>query len=314
MEKQEKELDLLDVITYSFNFISKYVFIPLINIIKLGLRKWYILLSSLIVALLLSIVVPRYILKKNSSEIVIKTNVAVSTDYINELEAISKLEPEKLAKTLELDLELAEEIIDIRPHRILSYDTIYVNTFIDRNDVYDKLRADVIIHPKSFVLEVVAKDIEDLPIINDAIINYLNNTSTFASFNESRLLSLNKELKTYQKEIKVLDSIRSRKYFENNSSSLVLDGSGGIFSMKEKEEDKVQNTILDLSRRIITIEAVLHGAVLAVEQGSAITLTKEKFTDVFKKYSLACFILAYVLLILCTYKKEIINWINTDNK
>ena len=69
MQKQEKELDLLDIIRLICGFLKKYFFYPMITVIKLGLRKWYFLLSAIIVGLVISFVMPK-VQKKCASELI----------------------------------------------------------------------------------------------------------------------------------------------------------------------------------------------------------------------------------------------------
>ena len=83
-----------------------------------------------------AIVIPNYIVKRNKLEVMIRNNSSVSTAYIHEIETLSRLEPEKLSNLLELDKETLSNLVAVDMHRILVYDSLYVNTTIDYKDEF----------------------------------------------------------------------------------------------------------------------------------------------------------------------------------
>lgn len=318
MENQERELDLLDIIKFISNAITKYILTPLSTIVKLGLRKWYVLLASVIVGVILSIVIPNYVVKRNKLEVMIRNNSSVSTAYIHEIETLSRLEPEKLSNLLELDKETLSNLVAVDMHRILVYDSLYVNTTIDYKDEFDKKKDYLMIHPNMFVLELTCKDVESLETINNSILNFINYKSPFAVENAKRISSLNKELQSYKKEILVLDSIRSKKFLSENSKNQVsVNGFTELFSSEKKDSENIKNNIIELKQKIIVIEGILENNKTALELASTIKIIpiySKGFLYTLAIYTITCFVLTYLAIILLVYRKNIIDWIYSDNK
>ena len=64
-KNQEKELDLLDLIAIFWNFLKSYFFKPLAALLKIAFKRWYVLLGAVLLGLVVSVVVPKCIIKKN---------------------------------------------------------------------------------------------------------------------------------------------------------------------------------------------------------------------------------------------------------
>ena len=161
-KEPEKELDLIDLIRICGSFVIKIIS----TLLKVGLKKWYILLGSVLLGVALSIIIPNYVIKRNRSEVFINNNASTSTRFISEIEAISALSRDTLSKMFDLDKEVANSLISIRAHRVLVYDKKYINTRVDKEDEYYKLEDGVLVHPNFFTVEMVSTDISSLEKLN----------------------------------------------------------------------------------------------------------------------------------------------------
>ena len=308
-KEPEKELDLIDLIRICGSFVIKIVS----TLLKVGLRKWYILLGSVLLGVALSIIIPNYVIKRNRSEVLINNNASTSTRFISEIEAISALSRDTLSKMFDLDKEVVNSLISIRAHRVLVYDKKYINTRVDKEDEYYKLEEGVLVHPNFFTVEMVSTDISSLEKLNTSLLSYLNYNSQFTEINAKRIKALNKELKAYKHEIAMLDSIRVKKYLSSESNQQMNYGGASefFFARGGDDDENIKNSIIELNNKIIRIEGILENDTLAVEQGSTIKLTST-YLDGYAKtliiYVAVCFALAYILIFLYSYKNEISEW------
>ena len=306
-KEPEKELDLIDLIRISGSFVINIVS----NILKVGLRKWYILLGSVLLGVALSIIIPNYVIKRNRSELLIKNNASVSTLYINEMDAISRLSDDTLSKMLDLEKEIVSNIVSIRAHRVLAYDANLINTRVDKEDEYYKLGESVIVHPNLFTIEIISKDLSTLEKLNTSLLNYINYKSKFCTSNTVRISATRKELNSYKREVAMLDSIRAKKYLREDSSNSYGGASEFFFSRSDKKDESMNNSIIELNNKIIRLEGILENEKVAVEKASTIKLTPT-YLDGYAKtliiYVTVCFVLAYIIIFLYAYKNELSEW------
>lgn len=313
MEKQnqEKELDLLDLLNICWKFLVTYIFRPLMLVLKIGLRKWYILAISIILGLTISIVLPYVFVKKNRSEIIVENKVSRSSGVIKEIGVLATMNRDRLADLLDLDKEMLENLLEIKPHKVISKDSTFVTYEVDSYDIYEEGNKEYRVHPNLFALEIISKDTAYLATFTDAVLKYLNEKSSFALVNERRLSVMRSELRTFANEIKVLDSLRYIQYFTNDANQVVLGTSGETFSIKDKNQ-WIQNDLMGLKSRVIRLEQTLISDTLAMEPITALSISDTYANHPKKtalKYSLILFVLTYFGLIFCEYKNEIKEWI-----
>lgn len=312
-KNQEKELDLLDLIRICWGFLKSYIFYPLSICVKIGFKRWYIFLLAIVLALAVSICVPKFVIKENKAEIIVKNNVDISPSYINEIEGLSQMNRGRLANILQLDQEILKGLVALKPHRVISVDTTLVNYMIDESDVMKTSEgvSKYKMHPNMFALEVLAKDTASLSIFADAVIDYLNERSSFSALNERRLASMRSELNTYRNEIKVLDSLRYIQYFTSDANQVVLGSSGETFNIKDKNQ-WIQSDLMALKSKSINLEIKLASDTLAVEKVTTLMISDMYNNHPIKtapKYCVIFFILTFVLVLIYEYKGNIKEWL-----
>lgn len=311
MENKEKELDLLDLIKICWNILVKYIFKPIALIIKLGFKRWYILLVAVILGISLSVIMPCVFVKKNKSEIILKNNVGGTPVIIKEIEVLASLNRDRLSELIEIDKETLKNLVEIKPHKIISKDSTFATYKVDSKDSYGEYSEEYKVNPNLFALEVLSKDTSYLSVFTDAVLKYINEKSSFATINERRLSVMRSELKTFKDEVKVLDSLRYISYFTNEANKVVLGTSGETFSINDKNQ-WIQKDLMLLKSKVINLEQTLKNDTLAVEQVTTLSIS-----DIYEnhpqktapKYAIVFFLLSYVMVICLEYKKNILDWI-----
>ena len=308
---ENKELDLLDLIKICWNILVKYIFKPIALIIKLGFKRWYILLVAVILGISLSVIMPFVFVKKNKSEIILKNNVGGNPVIIKEIEVLASLNRDRLSELIEIDKETLKNLVEIKPHKIISKDSTFATYKVDSKDSYGEYSEEYKVNPNLFALEVLSKDTSYLSVFTDAVLKYINEKSSFATINERRLSVMRSELKTFKDEVKVLDSLRYISYFTNEANKVVLGTSGETFSINDKNQ-WIQKDLMLLKSKVINLEQTLKNDTLAVEQVTTLSIS-----DIYEnhpqktapKYAIVFFLLSYVMVICLEYKKNILDWI-----
>lgn len=308
---ENKELDLLDLIKICWNILVKYIFKPIALIIKLGFKRWYILLVAVILGISLSVIMPCVFVKKNKSEIILKNNVGGTPVIIKEIEVLASLNRDRLSELIEIDKETLKNLVEIKPHKIISKDSTFATYKVDSKDSYGEYSEEYKVNPNLFALEVLSKDTSYLSVFTDAVLKYINEKSSFATINERRLSVMRSELKTFKDEVKVLDSLRYISYFTNEANKVVLGTSGETFSINDKNQ-WIQKDLMLLKSKVINLEQTLKNDTLAVEQVTTLSISDIYENHPLKtapKYAIVFFLLSYVMVICLEYKKNILDWI-----
>ena len=308
---ENKELDLLDLIKICWNILVKYIFKPIALIIKLGFKRWYILLVAVILGISLSVIMPFVFVKKNKSEIILKNNVGGNPVIIKEIEVLASLNRDRLSELIEIDKETLKNLVEIKPHKIISKDSTFATYKVDSKDSYGEYSEEYKVNPNLFALEVLSKDTSYLSVFTDAVLKYINEKSSFATINERRLSVMRSELKTFKDEVKVLDSLRYISYFTNEANKVVLGTSGETFSINDKNQ-WIQKDLMLLKSKVINLEQTLKNDTLAVEQVTTLSISDIYENHPLKtapKYAIVFFLLSYVMVICLEYKKNILDWI-----
>ena len=193
---------------------------------------------------------------------------------------------DRLSDILEIDNETLQQLVAIKPHKVISKDSTFTSYEVDTKDIFDNVSKEYKAHPSLFALEIISKDTAYLAPFTDAVLHYLNEKSSVV--NERRLSVMRSELKTFTNEVAVLDSLRRIQYFTNDANQVVLGTSGETFNIKDKNQ-WIQNELMNLKSRVIKLDETLKNDTLAVEP--------------------LLFILTYIVLIFCEYKKDLKAWI-----
>jgi len=174
------------------------------------------------------------------SEITIKSNT-ISNDemipYINKLNLFLKEENlTAVASSLSTNPEKAETIRDIEAFWIIDMNNDSIPDFSDyrnKHNVYDTVNVRM---KDRFVIRAEVSDPEDLILIRNGILYYINNNPVFQQKNDFRLKQNNEMLARLNYDINQLDSLQKIKYFEETRNRKPEEGGQMIFLQEQKTQ------------------------------------------------------------------------------
>ena len=222
------------------------------------LKRWLPLGLSLVVGVGLS-----YLLKFTSesffsSDMVIRENTTSNADmiaYINRLHTYCKEDNKpELAKSLSFNPQTVSNILDISAYWIIAKGKELVPLQVDyANDHYIVDTVNIRMQDR-LDIRVKIKSPQELSLVQNAIISYINRDSLFQQKNRVRLRQ-NKELLTrLDYDILQLDSLQKVKYFEETRSRKPSNGGQMIF-LQEQKTQLVYTDIYNLYARKQALES-----------------------------------------------------------
>ena len=310
-KNQEKELDLLDLIKICFGFFKDYILKPLAVLVKIAFKRWYILFAAVLIGVVVSVVVPKYIIKENKAELILRNNVSISSSYIKEVEVLSSMNRARLANLLQVEPEVLENLVALKPHMVISSDSSLINYMVDEQDIMKTDNSKYRVHPSMFSIEILSKDTASLPIFAEAVIDYINERSSFSDLNTRRITTMRNELRTFKNEIQILDSLRYIQYFTNDANQVVLGTSGETFNIKDKNQ-WIQSDLMNLKSRVIGLETKLGSDTLAIDKVTTLSMSDVYNNHPFKtapKYCIFLLVFSYILVLLYEFKGNIKEWL-----
>ena len=260
-----EELDLVVFFKWCLAILSNYVVRPLLYCVRLILRRWYVVLTGM----LLSVVVlffwcrafPRY-----HGYMIIQNNVWRSTDFVMLVDQLNLLAPYELQSRLGVDSLYAYQKRHIGAHLVYSTDTLKMGSFIDYYNVYYKPHENRMdLFSSRFCVEVQSESIEGVRVWQNALVKYLQENPYVKDLNEERLSKLEEQCVSIQREIGLLDSLRNKEYFGTRKLNL----QGGMVYMAAPEmyhpeifalEDRLRDAefVLKNNRDAITVVSDMH--------------------------------------------------------
>ena len=255
------EIDLLDLFRRMGRTINNWARALgrafLLSVVFL-LRRWIPLGLSLAAGIGLS-----YLLKTTSdsfytSDMVLRENAMSNAEmisYINRLHnyCIDNNQP-ALANALSFNSETVKNILDISAFWIIAKGKDRVPDQVDYDHSYYVVDTVNVRMQDRLDIRVKIKSPQELSLLQNAIISYINKDSLFQQRNRVRLRQ-NKELLTrLDYDILQLDSLQKVKYFEETRSRKPSNGGQMIF-LQEQKTQLVYTDIYNLYARKQTLEA-----------------------------------------------------------
>jgi hypothetical protein len=131
--------------------------------------------------------------------------------------------------------------------------------------------------------------------------------------NQMRLSGLRHNINVIQDEIAKLDSLRNIEYFENSRKSIpVNDQPTAMAMLFRKQPHLIYKDIIELNEKMLGYQNVLDYSSEPIEVISPMSLNATSLTHwrlTYKKYVFMSVLITYCLLLMCTYRKEIIAFI-----
>jgi hypothetical protein len=242
-EGKNDEIDLLElfrrmghtIVRWSHGFGRAF----LISIVFL-LKRWIPLGLSLVAGVGMS-----FFLKVNSdpfytTDLVLRNNILSNADmisYLNRLQTYSReANTAALEEALSISRAQANGIIEISAHWVIDQGKDGSADYVDFNnnfDIYDTLN--IRLQDRVNIRAKIVSP-QDLTMLRNGIISYINNDSIFDQKNRVRLAQNRDMLTRLEYDILQLDSLQKIKYFEETKNRLPQGGGQMIFLQEQKTQ------------------------------------------------------------------------------
>ncbi|MBP5259009.1 MAG: hypothetical protein J6Z12_00005, partial [Paludibacteraceae bacterium] len=228
---KEDDLDLVGFFKWCWACFLDYVLHPCLYCLKLILRRWYVVVAGILLAVFVLFswcrAFPRY-----HGYMIIQNNVWRSTDFVMLVDQLNLLAPYELQNQLGMDSLYAYQKRYIGAHLVYSTDTLKMGSFIDYNDVYYKPHENRMdLFSSRFCVEVQSQSIQGVRVWQEALEQYLSNNRYVQDLNGERLVKLQEQCESLQNELEILESLRNREYFDTRKLNL----QGGMVYMAAPE-------------------------------------------------------------------------------
>lgn len=323
---RDDEIDLLDLFRRMGNTLNRWgkalgrAF--LISVVFL-LKRWLPLGLSIAAGIGIS-----YILKNAStsfytSDLVFRNNLALMDkkkmrdnsgttseiiSKINQLHAFcSEINSSALSQALSLKPESVKNISDISAYWIIDESRDGIPDYVDYKGNHDVHDTNNIRMQDRLDVRVIIHSPQELNLVRDRIIKFIESDSLFQLRNRIRLIQNQELLARLNFDILQLDSLQKVKYFEETRNMKPLNG-GQIVFMQEQKTQLVYTDIYLLYAKKQTLESEndLYKGVVTVLSDFSFPTIRDNGTIYYGKYLIAsCFILTLLLLIILANRSKL---------
>ena len=311
---KDDEIDLLDLfsrIGRSLSRLIKAIGRAFIIALVFLLKKWLPLSLSLFLGigasyLLKTITSPLY-----TSDIVLRNNAILNSDmisYINRLHIFCKEKNyQALSSAISTPLQEVINIKDICAFYIIDQGNDEIPDFVDYQNIHDVYDTFNIRMDDRLDIRVKTRSPNDLFIIQEGIIKFINADSLFQQLNRIRLRQNRELLARLDYDILQLDSLQKVKYFEETRNMQPQNGGQMIF-LQEQKTQLVYYDIYSLYERkqLIESEQEFYKDLVTVISGFYFPIKRINGTSYHLKYVIpSFFILTLLILIIITNRKRL---------
>jgi len=310
---RDDEIDLLDLFRRMGNTIGRWLNALgkaiLISIVFM-LRRWLPLGLSIIAGVGIS-----YLLKYTnesffSSDMVLRNNTVSNSDmiaYINKLHVYAEEDNiTALAEALDLDDLAKNNVLDITAYWVIDQSRDGIPDYVDyraNHNVYDTINIRM---QDRLDIRVQVKSPQDLTLVRNGILTYINSDSLFQQRNRVRLRQNLEMLARLDYDILQLDSLQKLKLQETKTIQPKL-GNQMIF-LQEQKTQLLYTDIYPLYTRkqSLEVERDLYKGIVTVLSEFSIPAKRDNGGLYYaKKYIPIFFFLTLLLLILIANRKKI---------
>jgi hypothetical protein len=299
-------LDLFDRIGKTFkSWRISFVRGFLVSVVFL-LKKWLPLGASIIAGIILA-----YVMKTSSpsiytSDMILKSNVIENAEMIAYINRLQTLEKEAFSEAIYLPKESSENIVNLSAFWIIDLNKDKVPDFVDyKNDhnIYDTTNIRM---EGRLDIRVTTKSHQDLNLVKEGIIKYIENNPLFQQRNNLRLSQNREMLNRLNLDIRQLDSLQKVKYFEETRKRSSQTG-GQIVFMQEQNTQLLYNDIYSLYSRkqAIDVEMDVYKEIVTVISDFSIPSSRVNGLLFYLKKTVPSFFLVmlFFLIILANTRK-----------
>lgn len=260
--KKDDEIDLIDLfsrlgksVSKSFNTLGRGI----IHIFFFLLRNWLWLTCSILLGSGISYIMKISSEKFYTSELTFRSNTIPNVEmisFINRLHTFCEEENySELASALSLSLEKVKCIRDIEAFWIIDLGKDNIPDYVDfhwKHKVTDTLNIRL---QDRFVIRIKTTIPQELSVLRDGIISYIQNNKLYVDQNTLRIMQIDALLARVDYEVKQLDSLQKVKYFEESRRLMPKEGGQMIF-LQDYQTQLLHNDISELIRQKQDLERI----------------------------------------------------------
>ena len=307
------EIDLIQLFRNIGNSIKK-LFLGLFNIclqfIIFSIRKFVYLTLAVIVGLIISYSLSKIQKDYYYSDLVLKSNAVQNQEMIYFLNRLKNLTSEAnysvLASSLNLSIELAENISDIKAYWFIDF---FKDGLVDGPDYTEKYFTDTSVVKVEWKFGVRAT-VTDPTVFNDiteGLIHYIESNEYFQSMNKVRLEMLDEIIQQTGLEVEKLDSLQKKEYFQLEDATRLKEGQ--LLFTNDPEVKLFHRDLLNLlvEKHKSQTERSIHSNVVSILENFTITQVPINNIAYYARKIVPLFIgLAYLLALFIAFRKNII--------
>lgn len=301
---ENRELDLVDIIKIFWGWIVKFIFSPIVFLLRFSLKNWKQLMCFVILGIAASVCY-WLILPKYQTIAIYENNVGISGDYITRINLEKTTSIENISANMNISIDVAKNL-QIKPHYIYFKDSTLNDYYIDFKDK----KTSKYIDGSRFCVEFISKDKSYLQNIELSILNMFCNNTFYNSKNQQRLGELQSQVEFAVSESSILDSLRSVKFKETgNVEAFKLSNKGFLTTsdpmsyskelMRLNEIKTASESKLNYNRDVLRLSFVAHP-----------DKPKNFIIKTIVPFTFSAIVLGLLVLLCLRFKSEIKDFIN----
>lgn len=279
MEKQTKELDLLDLLKELFSFIGslfKKTGKAFLWILRFVIKYYIIFLLSFAIGIGLFFFLKSPKQRLYNADFIIHLNVSncfVVSDIVESINEIIRTDKDLLAKLLQIDKQDAKKIETIHAFYVIDLNNNGTPDYIDYKRKYKETDVNNMRMTERLCVRVVTKTKIDIEALQKGIIYFLLENQFLDKETVDRNRIIRGNIKALDKEIAELDSLRRIEYKNGSQISIKM---GETLMLGEKKT--YHKEILDLVAQKEVLQSRISLRPSAINIDSPVKIT-EKYSD-----------------------------------
>jgi hypothetical protein len=262
------EIDLLDIFNRMGRTLRKWANSMgraiLISVVFL-VRRWLPLTLSVIAGIVVAYIFKSTAPSIYTSDMVLRSNVIDNAQMISYLNRLQTIDNKARMDALQIPEETSANILNISAHWIIDLNKDLIPDFVDYKNSHDVYDTTNIRMQDRIDVQIKTKSPQNLDLIRDGFISYINSDPLFKQRNDVRLAQNQELLERLSIDIEQLDSLQKVKYFEETRKRNSQTG-GQIVLMQEQNTQLLYNDIYSLYNRkqVIDFEMDVYRGIVTV--------------------------------------------------
>jgi len=313
-DKVDNEIDLLDLmyrLGKSIRRGSKAIGKGFLIVFFFLVKKWFWLTMSLLVGVALSFSLKLSTERLYSSDIIFRSNAIPNDEmisYINKLHTFCEGKNfDELASALSVPRSGIINIKDIEAFWIIDRGSDLIPDYVDFKNRHNVLDTVNVRMRDRFLIRVKTTIPQELSVIRDGIVKYIEKNQFYQAQNELRLSQAEVLLKRIDYEVEQLDSLQKVKYFEETRKLIPGEGGQMIF-LQDYETQLLHEDIYELIEKRQEFERIktIHAGLITLLSDFTPPSKAENGVLYYGRIMIPCFfILAVIILLFIDNRKKL---------